>query len=161
MRYCDITFSHGPYNEIFAPPLLAGVSEDEALRKLYAVSLSLGSRIDLPKNKTERKYLVNRAMIFWHQMRLRQVISGTAKSETEIEQALREAVQAGEPLSIRPLGREKMVCETFAPVLRRLDGDTWQFGVPGQGKVITFQTPPGKVIETAQQTYVEWREAEL
>ena len=148
------TFSLGPYGETLPPPLLSGVDPEEALQEYYAFQLAHGHTIDKPRTEGEKKILINFALILAHQFRLRDVVGGQGK--TDVEKDLCEAVMAGKPLSIRPLGRERKKLKTFAPVLTHMEGDTWQLGLPGHGRVATFTAPAAQAVEYAQITYVQW-----
>ena len=154
-----IRFQRGLYNEILPPPLIGDVSPEEAFKRFYAFTLSKGQKIDKPETEEDRAVLYNLAGIFIHQMRLREVIGGQA--ETEVEIALRVAVLDGERLSLRPLGMEQKVFDTFAPVLKRLGEIDWLVGVPGTGQLAPLaNVSPKDVIEQAQAIYVQWRDTE-
>ena len=154
-----ITFQRGPYDEILPPPLIGDVSPEECWKRLYAFSLSKGTKLDKPETDEDRAVLYNLGGVFVHQMRLREVIGGQA--ETEVEIALRDAVWQGERLSLRPLGLEDKVFQTFAPVLERLGTTEWLVGVAGEGQVEPLiGVPPKDVVEQAQEIYVRWRDAE-
>ena len=121
-------FATGQYGEILPPPLLDGVDPEEALQEYYAFQLAHGHTIDKPRTDGEKKILVNFALILAHQLRLRKVVDG--QGETDVEKDLCEAVMAGQPLSIRPLGRERSQRKTFAPVLTRLEGMAGNWACP-------------------------------
>ncbi len=149
-------FTKGPYGEIYPPPLFEGVTQAQVVNRFKALYLAKGKPLTDPKTDEGKKALINLAMTYHHQMHLRKVIGGQAKTETE--KALHKAVMAGERLSLRPIGHEDRQNSTFAPVLTFLGGEQWQVGLEGQGQV--FDAPPEKAIEQAQAIYVGWSNAE-
>lgn len=151
-------FTKGPYGEIFPPPLFEGVTQAQVVKRFKAVNLADGTKLIEPKTDEGKKALINLSMTYHHQMRLRQVVGGQAKTETE--KALHAAVMAGERLSLRPIGHEGRPIATFAPVLTFLGSEQWQVGLDGRGQVKAFVSPPEKAIEQAQAIYVEWSNAE-
>jgi hypothetical protein len=156
-----IIFDRGPDNEIIVPPLLDWITLEEAVRRFFADNLALGAKLPPPRDATERRYQENLALLYCHQMRLRGVIGGALRDETPFEKALRQAVLAGERLSLRPPGGEALKLP-FVPILQRLelDSELWQIGLPGRGQWLTFRADPKNVIEKAQQMYVDWCAAE-
>jgi hypothetical protein len=152
-------FTKGPYGEILPPPLLEGVDPAQVIKRFKAANLASGSPLDDPKTDEGKHALLNLAMTYHHQMRLRQVVAG--QTATDTEKALFAAVMAGERLSLRPIGHESRPNSTFAPVLTRLGSNEWQIGIAGQGQAKTFDAPQEKAIEQAQAIYVEWSNAEL
>ena len=155
-----ITFQRGPYGEIFPPPLLSHVTPEEAWKRYYAFNLSLGVKLDGPQSEAEKPVWYNLAAVYCHQMRLREIISGAAKDETPIEAALRTQVEGGELLSIRPVGLEHRNPRTYAPVLKRLEDSSWQFGLPGRGRSTVVPAQAREIIEKAQQLYATWQQEE-
>lgn len=156
----DITFQRGPYGEIFPPPLLSHVTPDEAWKRYYAFNLSLGIKLDGPQNDAEKPVWYNLAAVYCHQIRLRDVIGGNAKGETPVEAALRTQIEAGELLSIRPVGLEHHNPKSYAPVLKRLEISSWQFGLPGRGRSTRMEAHSGEAIEKAQMLYTTWQKEE-
>lgn len=152
----NTTFQRGPYGEIFPPPLLSHVNSEEAWKRYYAFNLSIGVKLDGPQNEAERPVWDNLAAVYCHQMRLREVIGGKAKNETPLEATLRIQVEQGELLSVRPIGIEHRQLKTFAPVLKRLEAENWQFGLSEHGRSIVLEVKAGEIIEKAQQLYVQW-----
>ena len=155
-----ITFQRGLYGEIFPPPLLSHVTPEEAWKRYYAFNLSLGVKLDGPQSEAEKPVWYNLAAVYCHQIRLREVIGGIAKGETPVEAALRAQVELGELLSIRPVGLEDRNPKTYAPVLKRLDSSSWQFGLPERGRSTRIEARPGEVIEKAQMLYTTWQKDE-
>lgn len=157
----QLQFSRGPYGEIFPPPLLSHVTPEEAWKRYYAFNLSVGVKLSGPQNEAEKPLWFNYAAVYCHQTRLREVIGGTAQDETPEEAALRaQVVEQGELLSIRPIGMEHRAPKTYAPVIRRIEANTWQFGLPEHGRSVAIEAQAGEIIERAQQLYVQWQKEE-
>ncbi len=156
-----IEFQRGPYGEIFPPPFLSHITPEEAWKRYYAFNLSVGVKLSGPQNEAEKPLWYNYAAVYCHQTRLREVIGGTASDETPEEAALRAQVaEQGERLSIRPIGMEHRAPKTYAPVIRRVDESTWQFGLPERGRVQIIEAQAGEIIEKAQHLYVLWQQEE-
>ena len=162
--------SRGPYGEILPPPLVEHVTEEEALAQLVADNAALGAKVSVPQKGHARDGLINVALLYAHQMRLRQVLAG--RFESSQEEALYEAVTMdGEPLSLRPLGLEWTRYPGFVPVLQaqtpgrlliprnRVGPDKpllWRFGINGRGYSELFaHTDPVEVVAKAQALYVQ------
>jgi hypothetical protein len=161
MRTYEIQFTRGPYGEIFPPPFLSHVTPDEAWKRYYAFNLSIGVKLSGPQSEAEKPIWYNYAAVYCHQTRLREVIGGTASDETPEEAALRaQVVEQGALLSIRPIGMEHRAPTTYAPVIRRLDANIWQFGLPEHGRVQVIEAQAGEIIEKAQHLYVQWQREE-
>ncbi|NUM47614.1 MAG: hypothetical protein HUU38_23165 [Anaerolineales bacterium] len=156
----EIQFQRGPYGEIFPPPFISHVTSEEAWKRYYAFNLSIGVRLSGPQSEAEKPIWYNSAAVFCHQIRLREVIGGTALDETPIEAALRAEVEQGELLSIRPIGMEHRAPKTYAPVIRRLDTTSWQFGLPNHGKSTIIEARSEEIMEKAQQLYIQWQQGE-
>jgi len=156
----EVSFQTGPYGEIYPPPFLSHVTPEDAWRRFSAFSASIGAPLDGPQNDAEKPIWYNLAAIYCHQMRLREVIAGTAENETIEESAIRLAVQHGYSMSIRPLGSENSDPKTFAPILTRLEDDLWRIGAPDNGRTLIFDATPADVIERAQHLYTEWKNEE-
>ncbi len=156
----NIQFQRGPYEEIFPPPLLSHITPEEAWKRYYAFNLSLGVKLDGPQTDDEKPVWYNLAAVYCHQIRLRDVMGGRAEGETPVEAALRAQVEAGELLSIRPIGMEHHAPKTYAPVIRRLDTISWQFGLPDQGKSTIIEARIEEIVEKAQQLYIQWQQGE-
>ncbi len=157
----EITLKTGLYEELFAPPLLSHLaSPEEAWQRYYEYNLSLGVTLDGPKSEAEKPIWYNLAMLYCHQVRLREVIAGSAPNPTETEQALAYLVQSGYRLSLRPLGLEYKNPKTFAPVLTRLEEELWRIGMPDQGRNRLFHASLEKAVEEAQHIYVAWVDEE-
>jgi hypothetical protein len=140
-----IEFERGPHGEIVPPSLVADMSADEALE-----TLALGSGAAL-------EGMENLGLVYVHQRRLRRAIAGELDDDVARD-LYRAVVVEGEPLSLRPLGQEERVFSTFAPVLQRVEGERWRVGVVGQGRTREITAPPGRVVELAQDVFVEWCE---
>lgn len=157
----EIQFKRGPYGEIFPPPFLSHVTPEEAWKRYYAFNLARGVKLSGPQNEAEKPVWHNLAAVYCHQVRLREVIGGTAKDETLVEATLRaQVVEQGELLSIRPIGMEHRAPKTYAPVIRCLEASTWQFGLPEHGRSTMIEAQAGEIIEKAQLLYVQWQQEE-
>lgn len=160
MKNNEIAFQTGPYGEILPPPLLTHLTPEEAWQRYYEFNLAHGVTLDGPQNEAEKPIWYNLAMVYCHQVRLREVIGGRAENETEVEAALRLLVEQGFSISMRPIGMEHKQPRTFAPVLTRLSDETWRFGLPDHGRTTVFDAPLENVVEQAQQLYVAWKSDE-
>lgn len=156
----EIQFQRGPYGEIFPPPLLSHITPEEAWKRYYAFNLSIGIKLDGPQSEAEKPVWYNLAAVYCHQIRLREVIGGSAKGETPVESALRAQVEAGELLSIRPVGLEDNHPKSYAPVLKRLNASSWQFSLPERGRSTRIEAHAGEAIKKAQMLYTIWQKDE-
>jgi len=156
-----IEFERGPYGEIFPPPLVAGVDPDEALDKLAKDSAAMGSPItDMPTRGRSRQGMYNLALVYVHQLRLRDAIAGQLQGDPDARDLYQAVVLEGEPMSLRPLGMEALTFSTFAPVLQHVGENRWRIGVEGQGKTTVFDAPLDQVIAQAQAAYVKLSDAD-
>ena len=159
-----IQFRHGPYDEILPPLLIAGHDPQSAVAKLVADNAALGKAVKVPKFGFSLNGVVNHALQYVHQLRLRDVLAG--ECEDIVESELYEAVTGrGEPLSMRPPGLEDRFFDSFVPVFQTLTprrGNShgpmkWQVGLPGHGRVEVFSEPdPAQAVAAAQRLYHEW-----
>ena len=76
------------------------------------------------------------------------------------EEDLRAQVEAGELLSLRPLGMEHRAPQTYAPVLKRLAPERWQVGLPDHGRSTIIPAQAGEIIAKGQALYVQWQREE-
>jgi len=153
-----IAFSRGPYGEIYPPPLLDGITPDDAICILRDAIQQLGEGGSLPEDDDSKPYVTNLALLYVHQLRLSRALAGQGESDTE--RALHQAVVVDRsPLSLRPLGLENLSLP-FAPVLQRLDDQEWQVGVYGHGRVGKVKAKLQDVVKRAQALYVRWCEEE-
>ena len=156
MKQTVIGFERGHYGEIFPPPLVAGVDPDEALNKLAEDSAAMGSPItDMPTRGRSRQGMYNLALVYVHQLRLREAVAGQLQDDPDARDLYQAVVIGGEAMSLRPLGMEALVFSTFAPVLQRVGEDRWRIGVEGQGKTLVFNASLDEVIAQAQAAYVK------
>ena len=161
--------SRGPYGEILPPPLVEHVTEEEALARLVADNAALGVKVSVPQRGHARDGLINVALLYAHQMRLREVLAG--RFESSQEEALYEAVTMdGESISLRPLGLEWARYIGFVPILQtqtpgrlliprnRVGPDKpilWRFGINGRGYSELFANIDSvKAVAKAQAIYV-------
>src|SRR5690554_3010708 len=111
-------FNTGPYGEIFPPPLVSGLSPDEALGRLLQGAEKAGKPISsVPSRGESRRGMYNLAMLYVHQTNLARAIAGIIP-DPEAEALRRAVIEEGQALSLRPLGMEKLWFTTFAPVAR-------------------------------------------
>ena len=152
--------ARGPHGELYAPPLVGDLDPNEALARLVADSALQGARVDVPKRGHALEGLRNVALVYVHQLRLRDVLAGQCRNDTE--RALHQAVMVqGELLSLRPLGLEALTFVTFAPVLQHLGAGRWRIGLPEQGHCAEFPAAdPAQALAMAQEKYVAWCAAE-
>jgi hypothetical protein len=104
--------------------------------------------------------MYNLALVYVHQLRLRDAIAGQLQDDPDARDLYQAVVLEGEPMSLRPLGMEGLVFSTFAPVLQRVGEDRWRVGVEGQGKTTVFDAPLDQVIAKAQAAYVKLSDAD-
>lgn len=153
----EILFDRGPYDEILPPPLVAHLTFEEAWKEYMSFELLYKDTVPSDLFLEKLKGWTPDLIIHIHTWRIRQVIAGTAPNETPTETQLRARVNRGELLSLRPLGAEHAKPTTFAPVLKRLGETSWQFGLPGHGRVEILEEEVDNIIEEAQHLYLRWR----
>ena len=156
-------FSRGEFGEIFPPPLTIGLSPEEAIDHLVKASEQTPSPITrVPSRGHSRDGLTNLGLLYVHQVNLARAIAGELNEDSDAAALHRLVVTEGEPLSLRPLGCERLWWATFAPVLQRVSSrrPTWRVGLPSRGRCQTFEAALTNVIPTAQQFYVDWSMAE-
>jgi hypothetical protein len=144
-------FTLGPFGEVIPPPLVDGVTAEEAWQQA-----GLGPR---PPGMGDAEFGGLAAMAL-QQKRLAEALVGRASAPDA--RALYEAVtRRGQPLSLRPLGMEQESYRTFAPVLQRVARDRWRVGVQSHGKTQEiFAADPAQALDRARELYVQWAEEE-
>jgi hypothetical protein len=152
----EITFQTGPYGELFPLPLLAGMTQEEALEQLVEDSAAAGYPFDPPTRGQYVDEMGFRGQVHVHQQRLPRALAG--EMDVPEAQALRIAVlEQGHPMSLRPFGMEILDYGSFAPVLQYLGEGRWQIGLEDEGRVHTFEeTDVAQAIETAQRIFKQW-----
>jgi hypothetical protein len=152
----EITFQTGPYGEIFPLPLLAGMTDEEALDRLVEDSAEAGYPFDPPTRGQYVDEMHFRGQIHVHQQRLPQALAG--EMDLPEAEALRIAVmEQGHPMSLRPFGMEVLNYRSFAPVLKYLGKGHWQIGLEDEGRTYTFEeTDVVQAIKAAQQIFKKW-----
>ena len=148
-------FPLGPYGEILPPPLIAHTTPEDALARLVA---DAGGQVHVPKRGRSLEGMYNVALVYAHQLRLREVLAG--RYTLDVEAALYRAVmEEGQPLSLRPPTLEDLALDTFAPVLAYLGEHQWRVGLPGHGRTAVFTEPdPAQAVAQAQDLYAQWCE---
>ena len=151
----------GPYGEILPPPLVGGVAPEEALARLVADNAEMGVEVSVPGKGRALEGMYNVALVYVHQLRLREALAGRLPDDPDAEALRRAVMEERELLSLRPPGLEHLVFTTFAPVLRHLGDGRWRVGLPDHGQVEEFEEDdPGRAVERAQALYVAWSEAD-
>jgi hypothetical protein len=154
-------FTRGPYGEIFPPPLgVSGLDPDEALDMLAMDSGSESGPAPMPTRGKRRVGMVNLAVFHIHQQTLKGVLGGQWGDDPDEEAIYKAVVENGEPMSLRPLGFESLYFSSFAPVLKRVEGDRWRVGLPGFGKDLLIEGTPPEVLENAWATFAKWSDEE-
>lgn len=163
-------FARGTQQDIL-PPLLgvSGRSPAELIAAMLEAADLSGQEdgrelpdVLLPYEDPEGR--LELAMIFAHRARLRALAGGD--TESAIEEALREALLAGERISLREPGYEDDDPQTFYPCLQLLgptgdDRPMWLLGVMGSGQTLTFSAErPDLAVALALNVYALWRDAE-
>lgn len=152
-------FATGPYGEILPPPLVSGVSPEEAAETMVRASHSTSCAItSIPTRGAARTGHINQGLLHLHQQNLVRALTGQLGDPDAVE--LRNAVLRGEAMSLRPLGLELLYFSSFVPVLQSVSDGVWRIGKQNQGKVKTFQAAPDEALTQAQRLYVEWATAE-
>jgi hypothetical protein len=145
-------FTVGPFGEIIPPPLVDGLTAEEAWQQA-----GLG---ELPPGLSEAE-IGGLAAMALQQKRLAEALSGRAAGSPEAHALYEAVVRRGRRLSLRPLGREQESCRTFAPVLQRLARDRWRIGVEGQGRTQElFAADALQALGKARELYVRWASEE-
>ncbi len=150
-------FPRGPYGEILPPPLTAHTTPQQALDRLVR---DTGTPVHVPRRGRSLEGMYNVALVYAHQLRLREVLAG--QYTLEVEAVLyRVVMEEGQPLSLRPPTLEALALDSFAPVLTYLGDHRWQVGLPGHGKVTTFtEADPARAVARAQDIFATWAEAD-
>ena len=150
----------GPYGEVLPPPLVAGVTPDEALARLGKAARDIDSPITIPSRGKSLDGMYNLALLYVHQFNLREAMAGRLDDPDAL--ALHEAiVEHRQPLSLRPVGMEALEFTSFAPVLQRINGTRWRIGQPDCGWTAeTDVENPAEALEWAWALYVQWAEDE-
>ena len=155
-------FTLGPFGEILPPPLVDGLTAEEAWELAGLASLPSAASVERvpPPGLSEDERGGLAAMAPLQQKRLAEALGG--QLPTPDGRALYQAVtRRGRPLSLRPLGMEQESYRSFAPVLQRTARDRWRFGVEGYGRTQELPTGnPAQALEQARQLYVQWEREE-
>jgi len=151
-----IELERGPYGEVLPPPLVAGMLPEETLETF---ARDLGTTTEaIPEEVLEE--MLNLSVVYVHQLRLQRAIAGELCDDPDARDLYRAVVDEGEPMSLCPLGQEGLVFSTFAPVLRRVEGDRWRVGLEGRGKTTEITASPDEALRQALGVFRAWREAE-
>jgi hypothetical protein len=144
-------FTLGPFGEIIPPPLVDGLTAEEAWQQA-----GLGE----PPPGLSEEERGGLAAMAWQQERLAEALSG--RSSAPEARALYEAVtRRGRALSLRPPGMEQESYRTFAPVLQRIARDRWRIGVEGKGYTREiFAADAAQALSKARELYVRWANEE-
>ena len=161
MNTNDILFETGPYGEVFPFPLTGGLEPDDALEQLSQDSAAMGSPIKMPTRGKSLDGMYSLAMLYVHQLRLRQALAGELEELPEAV-ALRQIVMEQHQLmSLRPLTMEYQDYG-FAPVLHFTEDGKWVVGQEDVGRLeVTFEEEdPCQAMARAQALFKTWAESD-
>lgn len=141
----------GPYNELYPPPLIVGLSEDEIVEAYLRHIKDTGTHVDVPTRGKSRQGFVNLAIVHYHQRSLERAIIG--ELDTEEGNLIHSWVMSGRPISLRPLGMENLYTKSFAPVFTYTDG-VGLFSLKNQKLHKTFSGTLQETFLLARAAYV-------
>lgn len=142
-------FQRGTYGEILLPPLLGGMSPEQALQEM------VGQETYQKMTPGEREALYDEAIHRIHLRNLRRLLSGEVGSDVKAMLLFR-AVMRGEPLNLYPIELKPKDFKSFAPILRRIGKEEWRLGLPEKGRYAILMGQVGLVLWQAWQLYREW-----
>lgn len=164
-----LDLARGAHGEIFSPALIGEADTDETLlAELVAANERLGQPIHVAGHGQSRAGMVNVALLYTHQMRMREALAGHREADPVATVVRQAVVERGQPLSLNPPSLEVLRYATFAPVFQCLtpsgaaNGDArWRVGLAEQGKVEEYaEADPGRALARAQRLYVDWSAAD-
>ena len=154
-------FTRGPYGEILAPPLMAGLDDEDALAILDQDARDGGNPINsMPSRGDSRTGMLVLARMYAHHKNLKRALAGQLGNDPDGMALYQAVTQQGEPISIRPVGMEHLAFSTFAPVLRREGENKWRVGLEGNGRTAVIEGTPDVALDQVSALYVRWCEDE-
>lgn len=151
-----ISFPRGPYGEILPPPLISHVTLEEAWQQYKEFKLAINDGPD-PDVFLEMHEGWSLHLIFHtHTHRLEAVLTGAARNMSERETQLQACFQRGELLAFPSFTTGEDYPATFVPVLKQLGATSWQFGLPGHGRVVTFEADASDLFGEVKGLYMRW-----
>ncbi len=153
--------AYGMHGEILPPPLVAGLTSEEALDRFKVAIQEAGSPdVAIPARGPNLEGMYNLALLYVHQFNLRQALAQQLHTP-EAHQLHQAVVEQRKPLSLRPVGMEKLIFSSFTPIFQRIDDRRWRVGRLDDGRIEEIETSdPAEALEWAWQVFAEWSDDE-